>query len=219
MSDDRTDEAKAAQIERNIELAFAFAQEIVDDPARLEQLPVEATVFVAPIDDQALVREQGGRALEAAKTTRNTYLWLLGAVEGERAARHVRFFTPRWPTRDIEPAAVYDRPSDTLIVDFFHGRRRGIAIPSEAFGLLIVDEQTEEVVANILPQFLSRLVRRDYTLIDGLLRPETDLHGITREEAVSLRDALRREAAAPAAPPAAFPDLIAHMEHLQPLTA
>lgn len=219
MTDDTRDDARAAQIERNIELAFQFAKELVEDPTRMEQLPAEATVFVAPPDDPGFNEEQLGRAMRAAKTNKQVYLWRLGAPTGERAAFLTRVFAPRWPTHGIDPAAVYDRVSDTLVVDFFRGRRPGIPIPSEVFGLLFVDEQTEEVVGNILPEFLSRVVRRDVALIDVLLRPETELHGITRQEVGQIRDALRRDAAAPAAPPASFATLVERMEHLEPLTA
>src|SRR5690242_7090819 len=65
MTDDTMDDARAVQIERNIDLAFQFAQELVEDPARMTELPSEATVFVAPPDDPRFNEEQLARAMRA----------------------------------------------------------------------------------------------------------------------------------------------------------
>jgi hypothetical protein len=216
---DDIDEERAALIDRNIELAFALAHEIVEQPARLDELPSGAMVFVVPPDDPAFAEAQTNRALRAARTGNEAYLWRLDAPAGERAAFRARVITPRWPMEGIDPAAVYYRAIDTLVVDFFHGRREGVPLPGERFGVLFIDEGTEEVVVNILPQFLSRVVRRDYALIDVLLRPETELHGITQAEVRQIRNMLAHSTSEAAAPPAEFLTIVAHMEKLEALTA
>lgn len=214
--DDGIDEARAATITKNIDLAFRSIAEMLDDPSKIEQVPDGATLFVAPEDNPALERNQTQRALEMAAAGQTSYLWRLGRPPGERSAWHVRTLTPRWPTDGIDPVAVYDHATDLLVVDFFNNRRHGdTKIGTPDLGILVVDSATNEVIANALPEFLDRLVRRDPTMIDVLLRPETELRGVTRQEIVRLRARLRGEAGlAVAAAPATFAAISERLEKL-----
>jgi hypothetical protein len=221
MSDRETidDDSRNAFVEANIDLAFQFLEEIIDEPTRGEHLPSGSTVYVVPPDAPALLRGQTGRALRAAQAGASAYLWRLGVPPGERAAWRAHVISPHWPTEGIDPAALYDRASDTLVIDFFRGRRQGKPIPSEAQGLLYVDEETDEVVVNVVPQFLGAVVSRDPNLIDVLLRPETELRGMTADEAREMRDSLAGGDAAAPETLASFADLATRMERLEPLTA
>jgi hypothetical protein len=209
---------QAAFIDANIDLAFSFLEEIIDEPDRIGQMPSGSTVYVVPPDAPAVLRGQTARALRAAQAGKNAWLWRLGVSGGDRAAWRAHVVSPRWPTEGIDPAALYDHASDTLVVDFFRGRRQGGPIPSESFGMLYVDQDTDEVVVNVLPQFLGSVVRRDPRLIDLLLRPESELRGITADEARSLRASLLR-GVVESAPVATFVDLSRRMRQLEPLTA
>jgi hypothetical protein len=192
---DDIDAATAELITRNIDLAFRMLGEMVDDAGKIGQVPDGATVFVAPPDDPEVEHVQLQRAMEAAASGKAAYLWRLAVPAGGRSAWQVRALTPRWPTEGIDPVAVYDRATDLLVVDFFRGRRRGdIAFGIRDLGMLSVDSTTLEVVANVLPAFLETMVARDPTMIDVLLRPETELRGISRSDIAQLRSRLRRDA-------------------------
>lgn len=56
------DEHEKARITKNIELAFCLAQEIVDDPSILDEIPDDATMILLPLDapDVAESNLQGG---------------------------------------------------------------------------------------------------------------------------------------------------------------
>jgi hypothetical protein len=145
-----------ARITKNIDLAFRFLEEVIEEPARADTLPERATLFLLPPDDPGFNQEQMVLAQMAATTGKETFIWRLGAPKGEQPAVPVRSITPRWPRAGIDPIAVYDRDSDILVVDFFNGTRRGeIEIGTREFGVLLVDSDTEEIVVNVVPRFLS----------------------------------------------------------------
>lgn len=50
------DEQTAPPVERNIALAFAFAQAVLADPVLRDRIPDGATVVLLPEDDPALAR-------------------------------------------------------------------------------------------------------------------------------------------------------------------
>ncbi|HEU5430632.1 MAG TPA: hypothetical protein VFU81_03165, partial [Thermomicrobiales bacterium] len=205
MSDrEAMDDERAAFIDANIDLAFRFLEELFDEPARIEQVPSGSTVYVVPPDAPAVWRGQTARALRAAESGKAAYLWRLGVPAGERAAWRAHVIAPHWPTEGIDPAALYDRASDTLVIDFFRGRRQGVPIPSESYGLLYVDQETDEVVVNVMPQFLAGVVHRDSSLIDLLLHPATQLRGITVDEVREMRNSLLHAEADSLAPLASF---------------
>ncbi len=214
--DDGIDDARADGIATNIDLAFRFLGEAFDDPSRLDEIPSGTALVVLPADDPETTAANLALAGRLSEEGRDVRMHRLGAAPGERSALAYRTVRPRWPTEGIDPVAEYDRATDTLFVDFFNGRRRGIDIPTRDLGLLFVDRNTEEVIANLVPDFLSRVVPRDPSLIDVLLRPETTLHGITRDEVREVRAALGHRDPGPDAPPATF---AAIAERLELLTA
>lgn len=214
--DDGIDAARAALIEKNIDLAFRFLKELIDDPEKIGQVPSGSTVYVMSRGEPEFNRIQMARAQRAAESGRLAHLWQLDAPPGERSALEVRTTKPRWPTEGLDPVALYDRAKDLLVVDFFGRRRAGVPIPTDAFGILFVDLATDEIVVHVLPAFLSQAVPRDPTLIDVLLRPETVLEGITRDEVRAIRNALAHHGVVLPPVPAPFEELT---EHLQLLTA
>ncbi len=80
------DEATAAFISRNIELAFAMTRELLDNPALIEQVPDKATVFVAPPDAPDYARRQMERARTFAGNGYRSVVWRLGADDDEPRA-------------------------------------------------------------------------------------------------------------------------------------
>jgi hypothetical protein len=100
----------------------------------------------------------------------------------------VQVFRPRWPDLvSLTPDRVrltYDRPTDTLFVDF-----RGAAVPAASIPLdrgdrdylfLRVDPATEEVVGLQIEHFLSYAILQHPELTDTL--DAASLIGITRDE-------------------------------------
>ena len=186
--DDGIDPAAADRIAKNIDLAFRFLGEAIDDPTRLAEIPDGATGVVLPPDDPEPATENMGKAIRLHEGGRDVRMYRLGAPAGERAVFSYRSLTPRWPTVDIDPVAKYDRATDILVVDFFNGRRRGtVQVPAGEFGVIFVDPDTEEVIVNVLLGFLARAIRRDPSLIDVLLRPETTLRGVSRPDIVEMK--------------------------------
>ena len=212
--DDGIDDAKTARIGKNIDLAFRFLDEVIDDPSRLAEIPDGATVVALPPDDPELARENVGKAARLSKGGRVVRLYRVGAPPDERFVWSYRTVTPRWPTEGIDPVAEYHAEPDVLVVDFFNGQRPGIRIPAGKFGLLFVDPETEEVVVNILPRFLSEVVPADPSLIDILLRPETTLHGISLEAVVKIKRSLMGDPPLPNIPPASFEMIVERLELL-----
>jgi len=194
-----------ARVTRNIDLAFQFLNEVIDAPARADEVPSGASIFVMPAADPEFNREQMELARIAATAGRETFLWRLGVPPEERAAFRVSSLTPRWPQVGIDPVAFYDRDEDILIVDFFNDRRRGtVTIGTGEFGELHVDAATGEIIAQVLPHFLAAAVPREPSVIDILLRPETELRGVTRTEVVEIKRALLADHWQPEAPIASF---------------
>ncbi len=75
VTDDRTiDEATAAQVTRNIELAFEFTSSIFADPSVADGLPKGATVVLIPDDDPDLAETNLAIAIEAFHSGRNVFL-------------------------------------------------------------------------------------------------------------------------------------------------
>jgi hypothetical protein len=101
---------------------------------------------------------------------------------------NLQTLNPRWPEFNAtSPAQVrftYDRPTDTLFVDF-HGEARPAASIALARGdrdylFLRVDPETEEVVGLQIEHFLSYAVTQHPELIGAL--DLADLVGINRSE-------------------------------------
>ncbi|MDP9364860.1 MAG: hypothetical protein M3Q10_11670 [Chloroflexota bacterium] len=212
--DGRIGEVQATRIGKNIDLAFRFLDEVLDDPARLAEIPDGSTLAILPPDDPELAAENTDKAIRLDRAGKNVRLYALGRPPGERSVWAYRTVTPRWPTKGIDPVAQYDARSDILVVDFFNGRRQGVDLPTREFGTLFVDRDTEEVVAHVLPYFLSRAVRKDPGIIDVLLRPETTLHGITRQEVADIRHVLTGETLPVEAAPASFAVITERLELL-----
>ena len=212
--DDGIDDAKAARIGKNIDLAFRFLDEVIDDPARLAELPDGATVAPLPPDDPELARETVDKVARWSEGGRDVRLYRIGAPPGERFAWAYRTVTPRWPTEGIEPVVEYHAKPDVLVVDFFNGRRQGIEIPTREFGTIFVDQETEEVVVNILPRFLGQVIQRDPGLIDVLLRPETTLYGISRDDVERIRRTLVGDRPVPDASSTSFAAIVERLELL-----
>ena len=66
----------ADQIDRNIDLAFAFIREQLDHPERLAEIPVgddEPTIILLPADDAELSARNLRLGLRAVEEGRNVY--------------------------------------------------------------------------------------------------------------------------------------------------
>jgi len=132
--------------------------------------------------------------------------------------RDVQILAPAWP--DVASLIAerirftYDRPSDTLFVDFFGDARPAASDPLDLgdrdYFYLRVDVATDEVVGLQIEQFLSYAVVQHPELVDALV--EAELVGIAADEAARLRQRVR-----PVADPGADRDrvgLVALMSRL-----
>lgn len=99
----------------------------------------------------------------------------------------IQSFSPRWPTVEAIPVEqirfAYDRPSDTLFVDFYGEARSAASIPLDRgdrdYFYLRVDVETQEVVGLQIESFLTYALRLHPELVDAL-RFAT-LEGIERD--------------------------------------
>jgi len=112
-------------------------------------------------------------------------------MEEVTVLRHepLRTFRPRWPEREtVDPERVgftYDRPSDTLFVDFSGRPRPAVSVPADArFGTvdiyLRVDPASEEVVGLQIEGVLAAADRPAW-LLDALALTDptkSDLAGV-----------------------------------------
>ncbi len=75
VTDDSTiDEATAAQVTRNIELAFEFTSAIFADPSQADGMPMGATVVLIPDDDPDLAEANLATAITAFRSGRDVFL-------------------------------------------------------------------------------------------------------------------------------------------------
>ncbi|HET8523368.1 MAG TPA: DUF5647 family protein [Thermomicrobiales bacterium] len=69
---EQTDDAVLA--ERNIELAFTFMHDVLDDPALLDEIPDGVTLVLIPADDPATAEANLAIATAEARRGRNVYI-------------------------------------------------------------------------------------------------------------------------------------------------
>ena len=164
--DDGIDPATADRIAKNIDLAFRFLGEAVDDPTHLAKIPDGATVVPLPADDAEHAAAGVALADRLVQEGRTVYAVPVGLprAEAERwrateiRAMHFRELAPRWAP-DLDPAEIalaYDRDRDALLIDYAAGRRRGVAIPYAPGVFLLVELETQEVFGYVATGFLDR---------------------------------------------------------------
>ena len=102
-------------------------------------------------------------------------------------------FAPKWPELESLPKGqvrfTYDRPSDTLYVDFYGKARPASSEPLDVgdrdYLFVRVDPQTDEVVGVQIESFLAYAVKQHPYFVEVL--EVADLHGYDDLEAANLR--------------------------------
>ncbi|MDQ3692458.1 MAG: hypothetical protein M3464_02355 [Chloroflexota bacterium] len=171
---------------KNIDLAFAFVREVIADPTRLDDIPSSGSIVVIlPPDDPDLAATNLAIAERLAADGKTVIVKQVGVApitdEGwERLNAKLPAWAPVWAT-DVAPEAatvVYDQQRDALLVDLAGGRRHGWGWPLNDLVYLLLDDETEEAFAYLIPHFLSNVVARvpELTKIMAVadLRPLSD---------------------------------------------
>lgn len=118
----------------------------------------------------------------------------------------IQSFSPRWPTIGSLPMEqiryAYDRPSDTLFVDFYGEARSAASVPLDLgdrdYFFVRVDVESQEVVGLQIESFLTYAIRLHPELLNAL-RFAT-LEGIGQDELSKLVPPTGRDLVAPRDP-------------------
>jgi hypothetical protein len=105
---------------------------------------------------------------------------------------NIQTFKPRWPNLTSlqlhEVRLTYDRPSDTLFVDFYGEARPAASVPLDRgerdYLYARVDPQTEAVVGLQIEHFLSYAIEQHPELVDVL--DTSTLVGIGRDDLTAI---------------------------------
>jgi hypothetical protein len=182
-------DAEVAQIEANIDLAFRFMEEAIDDPAILDKIPNGAAVVFLPADNPDLSMANFALATKLAEGGRQVQMRVVGGSvpEAERwrevdqrdfKLTHLR---PRW-VEGLDPndlRIIYDHERDVLLIDLVAGRRTGTAVPFRGI-YMVVDMPTPEAFGYLVPGFLAHAVRKVPRLAQLLV--VADLRPLTEDE-------------------------------------
>lgn len=82
--DDGITDERAERIGQNIDLAFRFLDEVLDDPSRLDALPDEATVVFVPGDDPGLAAANLATAERLVADQTRAEVWLVDIPDAGR---------------------------------------------------------------------------------------------------------------------------------------
>jgi hypothetical protein len=101
---------------------------------------------------------------------------------------NIQTFNLKWPNLTLLPAdqirLTYDRPSDTLFVDFYGEARPAASVPLDRgnrdYLYARVDPVTDAVVGLQIERFLSYAIRQHPELVDAL--DTSTLVGISRDD-------------------------------------
>lgn len=178
---------EATQTTANLGLAAQFVRELIERPEDHEVLPEDALLVLLPGDDPGdpeLSRANIQMADRFAAEGRHVVTWVVGmpALSGPQAL-------PRWPRTLGEGSGItYDRPKDLLTVVL--SRPEGPTTPVRVHpnATVLMDPDTRLVRVLTIPHFLAEAAPKSLALLDLLLRPDTTLVGISRDELRSLRN-------------------------------
>ena len=196
--DDGIDPVAAERIGKNIDLAFRFLGELIDDPVRLDHAPNGSSLIVLPYDDPELGVLNLGQASKLAAAGHVVRLQRVGVPKpGEPGWPDIEVFevhsghlAPKWPVAaGGYPVAGYDPGVDALTVELFATPRPPSTImPINAYVWMLVDMAADEAVGLLVPHFRSRVMEEAPLVGEFLLLSFGDVVGISKEEAHRLRD-------------------------------
>jgi hypothetical protein len=167
-------------IEKRLDLSLRFMQEVIADPSRLDEIPASgSTVVILPADDPEFAEHERGQAKRLAAHGHHVVVVTVGAepITEEGWAR-LNAKLPRWnpvwaPDLDREqPTIVYDQERDALFIDLSGGERQGWGWPRNDLVYLLIDEETEEAFGYLIPEFVTKVVRRVPELAQALMLAE-----------------------------------------------
>lgn len=155
-------------VAKRLELTFRFMREVIADPARLDDIPSSgAVVVVLPADDPEFAAQEREYAERLRGEGRQVFLEEVGVepiteAGWERLNAPIPAWSPTWATDlDFDRATiVYDQQRDALLVDVSRGTRHGWAWPLNELIYLLLDAETEEAFAFLIPELLSKATQR-----------------------------------------------------------
>jgi hypothetical protein len=157
----------------NLRLASRFMRELLEESPQTEPIPEGNVLILLPEDDPDLAAANLALAKRLSAEGRSVILRRVrpaGAAApdrpewqvAERRSLTVRNLTPRWagPIDDDQIVIVYDAGRDVLWIDFFGGTPRPATLPLNDFTQLTIDLASGEAFGYLIPQFLSRAIRK-----------------------------------------------------------
>lgn len=149
-------------------LTFRFMREAIADPTRLDDIPSSgAVVVVVPADDPEFAAQEREFAERLSADGRHVIVKEVGVepiteAGWERLNAPIPAWSPKWAMDlDFDRATiVYDQQRDVLLVDVSRGTRHGWAWPLNELIYLLLDAETEEAFAFLIPEFLAKTVQR-----------------------------------------------------------
>ncbi len=173
-ADQRSDVDRVAL---NIELNAAFIEEALANPWLLDRLPQGAAIIPLRVGAPHLSADEAlGLAQKVAREGRAPVLQPLGLPSPERSEwvktqiPNIRYreLSPKWPAGmgEAPPTLHYYPDTDLLVFNLVPGRDarpelgRVVPISDPAFGILLIDLETEIVVGRLVPRFVSSVLQQ-----------------------------------------------------------
>jgi hypothetical protein len=190
MTDQPTDRRIVEQTTRNLALAEQFLADVLADESILDSVPEEARIVLVPSEgDPELGRMNFEMAVREMMHGRPVVIQRVGGLTPEAKAwratdkRQILMHEVRFPTAAMhadDVRIVFDQARDTLLVDYFGGRRIGWPLPVTPHVMLRIDPENHEVVGYLIASYLQAEAFRSPVLARALRKAE--FRPITDEE-------------------------------------
>jgi hypothetical protein len=178
------------QTSKNFALARQFLAEMLDDPAQFDAVPEASRVILIPSDDDELAGMNVALAVQEMFRGNAVTLQRVGGPSPEAEAwravdqRHLLMHDVRFPTAELlasEVKIVYDQTRDTLLVDYFNGKRADFLwLEISPHIILRIDRVSHEIVGYLIASYLQSEAYRSPVIARALRK--ASFRSITDEE-------------------------------------